>query len=304
MRRAFNFRNSDFINIHWSIGITLLVKKKGARKFEALESADIIWKRFAAELNSKLPQIVYFPTFLFNPPEKIELNPGEDEEPINKLYREIIENVAKSLPRPLDVRKHIVERVVNEETLANKLINIMLLAPDKQEQIEASLAELSNHLSDTVFERWSKIFGGNFSGREIVLRLGIGGESPNYKVHVDFYLKDRKSMYSISERSLGFRWFFSFLLFTIYRVSANNIRHTLFLLDEPASNLHSAAQLQLIENFPKIATGSNQIIYSTHSHYMINPEWLDQAFIVTDQSITMMPVKQILLLVLRIQISV
>ncbi|MGE7155324.1 AAA family ATPase [Methylorubrum rhodesianum] len=285
MVRVFRFANSDYRRLLYSIGITLVAKKKGARKFESIASNDEIWKYFATIINNKIPQIVYFPTFLFNPPEKIELNPGESEQPINKLYREIIDNVAKSLPRPLDIQKHIVDRVINEENIAEKIISIILLAPDKQEQINASLNELSSHLSDTVFERWSKIFGGNFTGREIILRLGVSGESPDHKVHVDFSLKDRKSIYSISERSLSFRWFFSFLLFTIYRVSASGERSTLFLLDEPASNLHSAAQLQLIESFPKIATGNNQIIYSTHSHYMINPEWLDQAFIVSNHAI-------------------
>ncbi len=109
------------------------------------------------------------------------------------------------------------------------------------------------------------------------------GESK--KVYVDFSLKDGTSQYDLSERSLGFRWFFSFLLFTLYRVSAKQAGPTLFLLDEPASNLHSRAQMQLLESLPKIATGSNQIMYSTHSHYMINPEWLDQAFIVSNSAI-------------------
>mgnify|MGYP003118763012 CR=1 FL=1 len=43
--------------------------------------------------------------------------------------------------------------------------------------------------------------------------------------------------------------------------------------------------MQLLEIFPKIALGNNQVMYSTHSHYMINPEWLDQAFIVSNSAV-------------------
>jgi hypothetical protein len=56
------------------------------------------------------------------------------------------------------------------------------------------------------------------------------------------------------------------------------------LFDEPASNLHAAAQQKLIESFPEIATGEHVLAYSTHSHYMIEPRWLEQTFIVTNRA--------------------
>jgi hypothetical protein len=43
--------------------------------------------------------------------------------------------------------------------------------------------------------------------------------------------------------------------------------------------------MQLLESFARITGAGNQIIYSTHSHYMINPDWLDQAFIVSNAAI-------------------
>lgn len=46
--------------------------------------------------------------------------------------------------------------------------------------------------------------------------------------------------------------------------------------------MHSAAQERLIESFPGIAVGNNMLMYSTHSHYMISPDWLEQTFIVTN----------------------
>lgn len=72
------------------------------------------------------------------------------------------------------------------------------------------------------------------------------------------------------------------MLFTQFRTKRNEDRPVLFLFDEPAANLHSAAQERLIESFPEIATGDNMLLYSTHSHYMISPDWLEQTFIVTN----------------------
>lgn len=178
-----------------------------------------------------------------------------------------------------------MDRLLNETTLGEKIIALMLLAPDKQEQVNAALNELSSHLSVTIFESWSKIFGGRFRDHEIVLRLSVDNNPPPPKVQIQFALKHKTATYAIAERSLGFRWFFSFILFTIFRTSAKNSPPTLFLLDEPASNLHSRAQMQLIASLPKIAGQKNQIIYSTHSHYMINPDWLDQAFIVSNRAV-------------------
>lgn len=48
--------------------------------------------------------------------------------------------------------------------------------------------------------------------------------------------------------------------------------------------MHAAAQQKLIECFPEIATRENTLIYSTHSHYMIEPKWLEQTFIVTNRN--------------------
>jgi len=56
------------------------------------------------------------------------------------------------------------------------------------------------------------------------------------------------------------------------------------LFDEPAANLHPKAQMQLLSSFRNIASGNNWILYSTHSHYMVNPEWLEQTFIVANSA--------------------
>jgi len=55
----------------------------------------------------------------------------------------------------------------------------------------------------------------------------------------------------------------------------------LFLLDEPASNLHSTAQAQLLKSFEKLPS----LIYTTHSHHMINPKWLEGTYVVKNEGL-------------------
>ena len=63
-----------------------------------------------------------------------------------------------------------------------------------------------------------------------------------------------------------------------YRKENNN---ALFLLYEPASNLHSAAQKQLRDSFSKL----ENVIYTTHSQYLINPQWLESTFVVVNEGL-------------------
>ena len=76
---------------------------------------------------------------------------------------------------------------------------------------------------------------------------------------------------------------FSFLLFTAFKQARS--RPTIFIFDEPAANLHAKAQAELLTSFSKIASDGNRIIYSTHSHHMINPHWLSGAYIVENTAI-------------------
>lgn len=70
-----------------------------------------------------------------------------------------------------------------------------------------------------------------------------------------------------SQRSEGFLWFLTFLL--NFASDAPQEGGTLFLLDEPGIHLHASAQGDLLRLLETIA-GHSQMVYTTHSPYMIN----------------------------------
>ena len=75
-----------------------------------------------------------------------------------------------------------------------------------------------------------------------------------------------------------------FLLMTSFHKPSNDNQRPLSLLDEPASNLHSSAQAELLKSFEKLLDKCT-LIYTTHSHHMINVRWLDSAFVVKNAAL-------------------
>ncbi|WP_322364603.1 ATP-dependent nuclease [Pseudomonas sp. Teo4] len=100
---------------------------------------------------------------------------------------------------------------------------------------------------------------------------------------VSFAVSNGDSDYKISERSIGFRWFFTFLLLTRFKLESSK-RKTIYVFDEPAANLHARAQVELLTFFEKMIENGDKIIYSTHSHHMVDPRWLAGAYIVENRA--------------------
>ncbi len=279
--RKYNYVDSEFE----SLGNVISIHPRAMTDeiIEEISSSNHkLWSPLTTAIRKRFPRTVYFPTFLFAFPERILLNPDDGEEPVNAIYRKVIEDVAGALATPIDVQRHIVQRM---QSSTGQTGAVTFPDSDKQQAVFSVLEQMSYHLSQTIFSEWQQILGKEYKKREVVLRPVVEKAGGKSNVYLQFSLREEGSIFAISERSLGFRWFFSFLLFTHYRARANLRGSTLFLLDEPASNLHPKAQMQLLASFAKIASPQNAIIYSTHSHYMINPNWLEQAFVVSNTAI-------------------
>ncbi|MBI5536873.1 MAG: AAA family ATPase [Deltaproteobacteria bacterium] len=75
------------------------------------------------------------------------------------------------------------------------------------------------------------------------------------------------------ERSRGFQWFFSFYL-TFLVESGKAHQGAILLLDEPGLHLHVTAQQRLLSFFQRVSE-RNQLIYTSHSPFMVDPDHLD-----------------------------
>jgi len=84
----------------------------------------------------------------------------------------------------------------------------------------------------------------------------------------------------LESRSAGFQWFFSFYI-TFLVESEEMHKQAILLLDEPGLHLHPTAQQELIAFFETLSS-NNQLIYSTHSPFLIDGEHLHRVRPVTE----------------------
>ena len=85
------------------------------------------------------------------------------------------------------------------------------------------------------------------------------------------------------DESHGFLWFFSFLLWYQQLLQENSNQENsnlILLLDEPALSLHGTAQEDILKYFEVYLAPKHQIIYTTHSPYMIDRHKLNRIRIV------------------------
>ncbi len=72
----------------------------------------------------------------------------------------------------------------------------------------------------------------------------------------------------LSRRAEGFKWTFSFIVNFAAETQKAELKEAILLLDEPARNLHPAQQMGISDLLRNLA-GSNQVLYATHSPFMI-----------------------------------
>lgn len=107
--------------------------------------------------------------------------------------------------------------------------------------------------------------------RELKIRFNLDG------THLDTLISDPTATYDVevnlNDRSRGFQWFFAFYITFSADTHGGNAENAILLLDEPGLYLHAKSQGDLLRHFDDDFT--NQILYSTHSPFMVPTHRLD-----------------------------
>jgi len=111
------------------------------------------------------------------------------------------------------------------------------------------------------------------------------GDAPPFNEGIVARARVRNLLHKVtvpfSERSAGFIWFFSFLVqFAQVRKAGGNL---ILLLDEPGLTLHGKAQADLLRYFAEKLMPNHQVIYTTHSPFMVPPDDLSSVRVVEDK---------------------
>lgn len=148
------------------------------------------------------------------------------------------------------------------------------------EEFIAELEATEAIISAELFKYWT-----TNKNLKIKFRIDKKEENNNRIVEriLDIRVENQRTGVSLplENRSKGFNWFFSFLVWFMKIQEDRNSTYIL-LLDEPGLNLHAKAQNDLL-NFLADLSNDYQIIFTTHSPFMIETDKLNRVRTVFEQ---------------------
>ena len=150
-------------------------------------------------------------------------------------------------------------------------------------ELKNKLQGAGNHLTNRIIKYWSQ-------NRHIQMRFDVRDAKPEdpegmqqgINVWAEVYDTVHWANTPLRTRSRGFVWFFSFLAW--YEDIKRQKKNVILLLDEPGLSLHGRAQADLLRYF-EAELSAHQLIYTTHSPFMIDPAKFERVRIVQDLGI-------------------
>jgi len=151
----------------------------------------------------------------------------------------------------------------------------------KYEDLKAKCEGASNEITDEIFQFWSQN-----EALRVVIDIGEGkaGDKPPFNtgtiVKIRIENTNHRVTVPLSERSAGFVWFFSFL--SQFKQLKKTTGNAIILLDEPGLTLHGKAQSDLLRYIEERLLPEHQVIFTTHSPFMVPAEQLASVRVVED----------------------
>ena len=149
-----------------------------------------------------------------------------------------------------------------------------LTSVQETERLYMQMEAISNQLTDEIFEYWSTNV---HLSVKFDVREGKPGDPAPFNSGLVFHTRIENLRHhatvEFDERSSGFIWFFSFLVW-FSQVKKNYGQNLMLLLDEPGLTLHGKAQADLLRYFNERLRPKYQLVYTTHSPFMVDPDYL------------------------------
>lgn len=212
--------------------------------------SEYIWRK---HIKPQIPKFMYYDDY-YMLPSRISIDKINDKQALDSS-----EKTARALLELADI------------DAAN------LIDADSYEDFKAELEATQAIISEELFKYWSA--NQNLRIQFDIDKVEKKESSNNHRIvdHVlDIRVANLRSMVSLplANRSKGFNWFFSFLVW-FKKIQEDKNSPYILLLDEPGLNLHAMAQHDLLRFIEDLAS-EYQIIYTTHSPFMIESDKLQR----------------------------
>lgn len=202
-----------------------------------------------------VPKLWYFSDY-FSLPYRINLNEFATGKPTGSLSSEEFK-IAKALFELSGLQLSDIQSETNFEVF------------------KAQLEATSNSITDDMFEYWT-------TNQNLEIRFDIEHTANNVRyLNIRIYNSKYRVTLPLKNRSKGFLWFFSFLVW-FSKIQGNTNSKYILLLDEPGLSLHASAQSDLLRFIDEKLAPEYQVIYTTHSPFMIDSLKLNEVRTVYD----------------------
>ena len=239
-------------------------------------------------LSKNIPEIYYYDRFLETIPEEIifyrsakvqsnesskKIQNKEDNETID---REKKKEIAKRWSGVLDdIGRN--SNINGFKSFQHDVIDWADNHPGDTTHVDDVLKLINKSLTNKIIKS-SYLKNNSISNIEIKVNHGQGFIQTST---IKFSINGEDSLsYTIEQRSLGFQWFLSFALFTLFRRK----KDALFLIDEPASNLYPGLQEDISNILLEMTQKeNNQVIFTSHSPYLMTKEAMINGYVARNE---------------------
>lgn len=232
------------------VGEWLSIYKNPQNKFEKLSEGSSQRKRLENYIGREMhPRFVYFSDY-----KKIHGNIN-----LNEFIREQRGERVSTI--------EFVEEFDKAETVRNLfyLAELDVGALDAVKDRPSALIKMLNTASNRLTRRLNPTWKGDPIHVDLRYNPGNVMSLVISDVHKDGTVTNTGLL---NRRAEGFKWTFSFIVNFAAETQRAELKEAILLLDEPARNLHPTQQMGISDLLQDLA-GSNQVLYATHSPFMI-----------------------------------
>tara|TARA_R110000850_G_scaffold277034_1_gene421556 strand:- start:1769 stop:3652 length:1884 start_codon:yes stop_codon:yes gene_type:complete len=270
---GYGFEFLDFPEVNFPNTYNPALEKPAENEDGEPDKGPSLWQRFM----DRLPRFVYYSNY-GNLDDQIYLphvvenmgreDLGQREAAKARTLKVLFDLVSLSAEEMLELARStgVIERV-NQQ--GHRIGNLTEKTDDEIKEDDKQLRERLA-LLQSASSKLTKSFSDWWKQGDYRFRLVADGNYFRILVADD----RRPEEIELENRSAGLQWFLSFFLVFTYE-SEDAHEDAIVLLDEPGHSLHPLAQRDLTAFFNNLAK-TNQLIFTTHSPFMIDADRLDR----------------------------
>lgn len=160
---------------------------------------------------------------------------------------------------------------IENDDLLEKLLEICGINIEELKTIVAStdttaIRNYERIINKKINDNFSTKFNEFYSQEDVVLEFAIN--TGNFSIIID----TTNNYLDYDERSNGLKWYLNLFIQLLYmeRKNCESYKNNIILIDEPGVYLHANAQKELYSLFKDLTNNSNQIVFTTHSPFMLD----------------------------------